>query len=235
MAVITEVIVGNRLRPASSPEPRGTRRAWRSSPRSNARTSRAKEFGLPEKARSKAAKKETGNYPMPDKGHAISALRHARAAARGRQPHEGRVRAHQPQGAEEAEEEEAVEGGQGHVGPQDTDDVDRLAHLTIGVTARDDVDPGVATPGGEAGDRRTSRSTAVRSGHRSRRRDGREARSAEHPVQRLRGPAPGERHSEHTVGSGKAAPPSIVGVANEVGARSPEREQADRSRLIVRA
>jgi hypothetical protein len=39
----------------------------------------AKEFGLPEKARSKAAKKETGNYPMPDKGHAISALTRARA------------------------------------------------------------------------------------------------------------------------------------------------------------
>jgi hypothetical protein len=39
----------------------------------------AKEFGLPEKARSKAAKKETGNYPMPDKGHAVSALTRARA------------------------------------------------------------------------------------------------------------------------------------------------------------
>jgi len=33
----------------------------------------AKDFGLPEKARSSEAKKETGNYPMPDKGHAISA------------------------------------------------------------------------------------------------------------------------------------------------------------------
>lgn len=33
----------------------------------------AKDFGLPEKARSSDAKKETGNYPMPDKGHAISA------------------------------------------------------------------------------------------------------------------------------------------------------------------
>jgi hypothetical protein len=39
----------------------------------------AKDFGLPEKARSKAAKKETGNYPIPDKGHAISALTRARA------------------------------------------------------------------------------------------------------------------------------------------------------------
>ena len=33
----------------------------------------AKDFGLPEKARSSKAKKESGNYPMPDKGHAISA------------------------------------------------------------------------------------------------------------------------------------------------------------------
>ncbi len=39
----------------------------------------AKEFGLPEKARSKAARKEPGNYPVPDKGHAISALQRARA------------------------------------------------------------------------------------------------------------------------------------------------------------
>jgi hypothetical protein len=35
----------------------------------------AKDFGLPEKARSTEAKKETGNYPMPDEGHAISAKR----------------------------------------------------------------------------------------------------------------------------------------------------------------
>jgi hypothetical protein len=33
----------------------------------------AKEFGLPEKARTAKAKKEPGNYPMPDRGHAISA------------------------------------------------------------------------------------------------------------------------------------------------------------------
>ena len=38
----------------------------------------AKKFGLPEKARSTDAKKETGNYPMPDEGHAISAKRLAR-------------------------------------------------------------------------------------------------------------------------------------------------------------
>ena len=35
----------------------------------------AKDFGLPEKARTPAAKKETGNYPMPDAGHAVSAKR----------------------------------------------------------------------------------------------------------------------------------------------------------------
>jgi hypothetical protein len=38
----------------------------------------AKDFGLPEKARSAGAKKETGNYPIPDAGHAISAKRLAR-------------------------------------------------------------------------------------------------------------------------------------------------------------
>jgi hypothetical protein len=35
----------------------------------------AREFGLPEKAGSAEARKETGNYPMPDEGHAISAKR----------------------------------------------------------------------------------------------------------------------------------------------------------------
>jgi hypothetical protein len=38
----------------------------------------AKSFGLPEKARSKKARKESGNYPMPDKDHAISAKGRAR-------------------------------------------------------------------------------------------------------------------------------------------------------------
>ncbi len=38
----------------------------------------AREFGLPEKARSESAKRETGNYPMPDEGHAISARRLSR-------------------------------------------------------------------------------------------------------------------------------------------------------------
>jgi hypothetical protein len=37
-----------------------------------------KDFGLPEKARTTRAKKETGNYPMPDEGHAISAKRLSR-------------------------------------------------------------------------------------------------------------------------------------------------------------
>lgn len=32
-----------------------------------------KDFGLPEKARTKEAKKESGNYPMPDKAHARNA------------------------------------------------------------------------------------------------------------------------------------------------------------------
>ena len=38
----------------------------------------SREFGLPEKARSAHAKKESGNYPMPDQGHAISAKRLSR-------------------------------------------------------------------------------------------------------------------------------------------------------------
>ena len=39
----------------------------------------AKAFGLPEKARSKKARKESGNYPIPDRGHAISAIRRSEA------------------------------------------------------------------------------------------------------------------------------------------------------------
>lgn len=38
----------------------------------------SRDFGLPEKARSDKAKKETGNYPIPDRGHAISAKRLSR-------------------------------------------------------------------------------------------------------------------------------------------------------------
>jgi hypothetical protein len=33
----------------------------------------SKKFGLPSKAKSKDAKAESGNYPMPDRGHAIAA------------------------------------------------------------------------------------------------------------------------------------------------------------------
>jgi hypothetical protein len=38
----------------------------------------AKAFGLPEKARSKEARRRSGNYPMPDKDHAVSAKGRAR-------------------------------------------------------------------------------------------------------------------------------------------------------------
>ena len=38
----------------------------------------SRKFGLPEKARSAKAKKESGNYPIPDRDHAISAKRLAR-------------------------------------------------------------------------------------------------------------------------------------------------------------
>lgn len=38
----------------------------------------AKDFGLPEKARTSDAKKQSGNYPIPDHGHAISAKRLSR-------------------------------------------------------------------------------------------------------------------------------------------------------------
>jgi hypothetical protein len=38
----------------------------------------ARAFGLPEKARTDEARKETGNYPIPDRGHAISAKRLSR-------------------------------------------------------------------------------------------------------------------------------------------------------------
>jgi hypothetical protein len=43
----------------------------------------AREFGLPERARSDEAKKEPGNYPMPDRGHAISAKRLSRKQRKG--------------------------------------------------------------------------------------------------------------------------------------------------------
>jgi hypothetical protein len=34
-----------------------------------------KAFGLPERARTERARRESGNYPIPDRDHAISALR----------------------------------------------------------------------------------------------------------------------------------------------------------------
>lgn len=37
----------------------------------------AKDFGLPEKARTKEAERETGNYPMPDEAHARNAKKRA--------------------------------------------------------------------------------------------------------------------------------------------------------------
>jgi hypothetical protein len=39
-----------------------------------------KDFGLPEKARTKSAKKQSGNYPMPDKPHARNAKSRAAQA-----------------------------------------------------------------------------------------------------------------------------------------------------------
>jgi hypothetical protein len=39
---------------------------------------KSSQFGLPDKARTKKARKQTGNYPMPDKGHAVSAVRLAK-------------------------------------------------------------------------------------------------------------------------------------------------------------
>ena len=80
---------------------RGTR--WPNSTARRARALPSKDFGLPEKARSAAAKKETGNYPMPDRGHAISAKRLSREEPQGRQPHQGRVRADRPQGRQDPE------------------------------------------------------------------------------------------------------------------------------------
>lgn len=37
-----------------------------------------KKFGLPERARSADAKKESGNYPMPDRRHAANAKARAK-------------------------------------------------------------------------------------------------------------------------------------------------------------
>ena len=45
-----------------------------------ARSIPSKDFGLPEKARTKEQKKESGNYPMPDKAHARNAKSRAAQA-----------------------------------------------------------------------------------------------------------------------------------------------------------
>jgi hypothetical protein len=39
---------------------------------------RSKTFGLPERARTSDAKKESGNYPMPDRRHAANAKARAK-------------------------------------------------------------------------------------------------------------------------------------------------------------
>jgi len=41
------------------------------------------QFGLPDKARTKKARKQPGNYPMPDEGHAVSAVRLAKQHHKG--------------------------------------------------------------------------------------------------------------------------------------------------------
>ncbi len=48
------------------------------SPKQRARIP-SKKFGLPEKARTPDAKKESGNYPIPDRKHAVSAKGRAKA------------------------------------------------------------------------------------------------------------------------------------------------------------
>jgi len=56
--------------------PRGEHRKERDVAELNAKKREklpSKDFGLPEKARTKTAKKESGNYPMPDKKHARNA------------------------------------------------------------------------------------------------------------------------------------------------------------------
>ena len=63
----------------------------------------AKDFGLPEKARTKDDKKQSGNYPMPDKARPQRKVA-GRAATQGRKPHEGRGGADRPQGRSKAQE-----------------------------------------------------------------------------------------------------------------------------------
>ena len=52
------------------------------------------KLGLPEKARTKKARKEPGNYPMPDKGNAISVVASRQEGPLGRQPGNEGLQAH---------------------------------------------------------------------------------------------------------------------------------------------
>lgn len=62
----------------------------------------AKDFGLPEKARTKDAKKESGNYPHARQGTRPQRQGARGAAAEGRKPQQGREGADRPQGGQEA-------------------------------------------------------------------------------------------------------------------------------------
>ncbi len=60
-----------------------------------------KDFGLPEKARTKDAKKESGNYPMPDKRHARNAKARASQQRKAGRLTQGRAGADRPQGRQD--------------------------------------------------------------------------------------------------------------------------------------
>ena len=59
------------------------------------------QFGLPDKARTKKARKEPGNYPMPDEAHTVSAVRLAKKHTRGRQTLEVGLQEDPPQGPQD--------------------------------------------------------------------------------------------------------------------------------------
>ena len=56
----------------------GTQVSWRNSHQRNGPSSQPASSGCRKKARTPETRKDTGNYPMPEKGHAISAKRLAR-------------------------------------------------------------------------------------------------------------------------------------------------------------
>ena len=60
-----------------------------------------KEFGLPEKARTKEAKKQSGNYPMPDKTHARNAKARAAQAQKAGNFVQRGSGTHRPQGGQD--------------------------------------------------------------------------------------------------------------------------------------